>query len=156
MPHEIDHLIESHQQDSGIALFDVTAGIYTSGKGRLTKISGFGGKYCTETRVAHLCGSSSTGNNGQRILTLTDFTCIEYESPGAGDGYEHLAPPVYFVATPYTTVPAMLTFVVEIENQSPHTKINISVHSWDSNGQPHGNVKFNWHCCVQHILINFS
>ncbi len=149
-------LLEDFRGDVGVVVVDFAKSLYTSKKGHLTKFHTFAGKTCAKISVVNVCGSASTDSGGKRILKLEEYVCIEYESPSTGGGYEYLAPPVFFVATPYSESPAFLTFTIDVKNQEPETKIRINVFSWDSNGQPLANVKFNWHCCVQHVIVPFS
>ena len=156
MPNRFSDLLDDFIEDVGVAVFDITKSIYVLEKGHLTKVRAYGGKTCTETSVVDICGSASTDKSGKRVLKLEDFVCIEYKSPGGGDEYEYLAPPVYFVSTPYSKSPSFLTFTIDIENQEPEANIRITVFSWDSSGQPLANVKFNWHCCIQHVIVSIG
>lgn len=144
------------EKDFALEYADITRGLYASAEGHLTTLRAFGGKACTETSVVNVCGAGITDNEGRRTLELEDFVCIRYRSPGAGEGYQYLTSPFYFVATPRTQAPALLTFTFEVQGQDPQTKIRITVSSWDLNGQPRPHTKFDWHCCIQHVIVPFT
>jgi len=119
----------------------------TKHKGKLTKLNLLFGKRCTSTEVLDVCGSTSTGRDGTVEFKLSDNICIP--RPQAGQNFDRIISPGYFVATAHSTSPVHATFQIRVQNGDALIKL----FTWDPTGNPAANVKVHWKCCVQIIEV---
>jgi hypothetical protein len=92
----------------------------------------FGQTGLNNTSLVDLTGFASTGNDGKSVFRLTSLFQVD------------TAHPINVVATARGGVPASLTVDVDGDFQ-------ITVHSWDPQGNPAPNVMFDWRCRVAFI-----
>ena len=106
---------------------------------------------CAKTAVLDIGGTSYTAASGTGEFALSDFWCSEWFNFGHGTlAFEY---PVVFVATPQTDAPIFLTsrqdfFKHEPPIPGPVNDIRLTVFSWDTDGNPSGNVLFDWRCSI--------
>jgi hypothetical protein len=111
--------------------------------------TGNSSKSCGVTSLLDISGTFYTGANGTAEFLLTDFWCNEWFDFAGRHAFEY---PVIFIATPQTNAPIFLTSLqVLVAHQNvavpgPVNDIKLTVFSWDTNGNPTGNVVFDWRC----------
>ena len=116
----------------------------------ITKDSSFFGKSCVSVGSIDICGNGQTDSEGKMKIRIEDFICLR--AAGPGDGGEQIEPPLYFVATPMTSKPVIVTFEI---SQRPVDVfdilgLDINVFTWEITGEPKPGVKFQWRCCVNY------
>jgi len=112
--------------------------------------TGSSSKRCGRTSVLDIGGTVSTGADGTAEFLLSDFWCHEWFSFHGTLTFEY---PVLFVATPQTNAPIFLTSLQAVVQPPPTSDsvvndIKVTVFSWETNGNPRGNVLFDWRCSV--------
>lgn len=99
-------------------------------------------KRCDLTsKLLDVSGVATTGNDGKRVLRLTDFICL----------VGVFAPPINVVATPLSRQPCFLTLEHILISEPPSeltTDVEIRVSTWDASGAEAPNVAFDWRCRV--------
>jgi hypothetical protein len=125
------------------------AGAYSFSEGQVCSRSIlFPGKSCSQAALLDVHGTSSTDANGQRIIMLSDFFCINTFV---------LADPVNVVATARTATPVNITathnLVVKPINGFNAVDVQISLFSWAANGNPEPNVAIDWRCRAVSVPI---
>lgn len=106
---------------------------------------------CQKASVFDIGGTSYTDAAGTGEFFLSDFYCHEWLDFGHGRlAFEY---PVVFLATPQTNVPVFLTSVQELFTHDPPIRgpandVKVTVFSWDVNGDPHGDILFDWRCSI--------
>ncbi len=123
--------------------FEQTRSLWTDHDGSATKVHSFVGKYCVSTGILDVCGISATDDDGTAEINLTDFVCIR--TPKAGENFDLIVLPAFFVATARSHTPIYMTSEVSGQNED----ILIRVFAWNPSGAPEPNAMFDWHCCVQ-------
>jgi hypothetical protein len=156
MPNGLEEFLDDAAEEIGLAPdLEYTISEFTIGEGWQKRAGVYGGSRCTETAVLNICGSAKTGKEGERVLNLEDFICIAAIQASTGSRwFRQISAPIYFVATPISNTPALLTFTIDIQDQDTEPKFRIKVFSWDANGRPNRDIVFNWHCCVNTVLVS--
>lgn len=114
------------------------AGFYTQHSGLRTLRNPEAENRCDAIQVIHICAGGQTDvQTGQTTFMLSDFTCFPAGVFNTRD--------VYFVATPHSRSPVILTTLLEPSQQD----VKVTVFGWRLDGNPSGRVNFDWHCCIQ-------
>lgn len=117
------------------------AGAYSYNDGNVcwrTFLPIFPGKSCSEATLLDVSGALSTGANGQLVFPISEVVCFT-------DAYV-LSEPINVVVTPRSASPSFATQTHALVTNN--TDVQITVYTWDANGNPAPNVSFDWRCRV--------
>jgi hypothetical protein len=100
------------------------------------------GQSCVSSTLLDASASSATGSSGSINFLLSSAICLPL--------VRSLAAPINLQATVRTTTPSFLTMtyalVVDPSNPNNYNDLQITVYTWDPNGNPAPNVPFDWRC----------
>ena len=96
------------------------------------------GKSCSDATLLDVSGANSTADNGQLIFQISEVVCFT-------DAHI-LSEPINVVVTPRSSSPCFATQAHLLINSN--TDVQITVFTWDANGNPAPNVSFDWRCRV--------
>jgi hypothetical protein len=100
------------------------------------------GQSCVSSTLLDASASSSTGSTGTVTFLLSSAICLPL--------VRSLAAPINLQATVRATAPSFLTMTYSLvpDPNSPqsYNDLQITVDTWDANGNPAPNVVFDWRC----------
>ncbi|MGC1483548.1 MAG: hypothetical protein WA789_07140 [Candidatus Acidiferrum sp.] len=106
----------------------------------------FPGKSCSDATLLDVSGVNSTADNGQLVFQISEVVCFM-------DAHA-LSEPINVVVTPRSSSPSFATQTHALINSN--TDVQITVYTWDANGNPAPNVAFDWRCRVVSEPIIFA
>jgi hypothetical protein len=118
------------------------------GTGFITKVSNiiFLPKTCERRHLLDVSSTTRTASNGKSKFLVSNFIC-----PKLG-GFDH---PINVVATPLHPKPVFLTLQHFMVKTNPGDlfgiDVEIEVSTWDANGAPAPDVRFDWRCRVAFV-----
>ena len=98
----------------------------------------FPGKSCSDATLLDVSGVLSTAANSQLVFQISEVVCFV-------DPYV-LSEPINVVVTPRSSSPSFATQIHALINNN--TDVQITVYTWDADGNPAPNVSFDWRCRV--------
>jgi hypothetical protein len=103
------------------------------------------GKSCSGANLLDVSGVNETADNGQLVFPISAVVCFT-------DAYA-LNEPINVLVTPRSSSPCFATQTHALINSN--TDVQITVYTWDANGNPAPNVAFDWRCRVVYEPIIF-
>jgi hypothetical protein len=101
------------------------------------------GKSCSVASLLDVCGVSSTAGNGQLVFQISQFVCFP--------PVRALAEPISVVVTPRSADAFFATQTHGLINNN--SDVEISVFTWDADGNPAPGISFDWRCRVVSVPI---
>lgn len=100
------------------------------------------GNSCVSSTLLDASASSTTGTSGSVNFLLSSAICLPL--------VRSLAAPINLQATVRATTPSFLTvsyaLVPDPNSTNSYNDLQITVYTWDANGNPASNVTFDWRC----------